>query len=423
MSQVKAMSNNLIFRASDTAAALERVQESLGPNAYIIEIKNVGNFVEITASLDEPVKQIREQPSKSTKPSIEAKQAFTPFDKGKNSFRSFQERESIEFGPGSQQEPNLEKVFLENADATNENIKSLPHKRQPEKAEKSVKTALDADFKPGNRSDYTDVSPKKNNLKNYSNGSEKLKSPYKKSFDLGFGDLLNLGLSRDFIKKQFSIEEFSGSITKVEFIQSLIDALSEPREKSIFEDYSNLAFLGIPGSGKSTICAKLMHFFGTQYSKKPTVVHVTPEKLFEADRLSFHAKMFNFPFKRYHVLENDKLFSGTAKLIELAWDCQIPFANFYSKNRNLYPNFKSFMVLPAEINIETLLQFFRVFPSIESVILNKCDYGRFSGKNLMMLYQNGCKISALSGHRTVTDALEVADQVMMRGFIEYTLKI
>ena len=45
MSQVKAMSNNLIFRASDTAAALERVQESLGPNAYIIEIKNVGLYV------------------------------------------------------------------------------------------------------------------------------------------------------------------------------------------------------------------------------------------------------------------------------------------------------------------------------------------------------------------------------------------
>ena len=58
------MSNNLIFRATDTATALERVQDSLGPNAYIIEINNVGKFVEITASLEEPVKRIREKAPK-----------------------------------------------------------------------------------------------------------------------------------------------------------------------------------------------------------------------------------------------------------------------------------------------------------------------------------------------------------------------
>ena len=49
------MSHNLIFRASDTATALEKVQHSLGPDAYIIDIKNVGQGVEITASRDEPI--------------------------------------------------------------------------------------------------------------------------------------------------------------------------------------------------------------------------------------------------------------------------------------------------------------------------------------------------------------------------------
>ena len=49
------MVNELVFRAADTATALEKVQDNLGENAYIIEIKNVGNFVEITASLQEPV--------------------------------------------------------------------------------------------------------------------------------------------------------------------------------------------------------------------------------------------------------------------------------------------------------------------------------------------------------------------------------
>jgi hypothetical protein len=65
----------------------------------------------------------------------------------------------------------------------------------------------------------------------------------------------------------------------------------------------------------------------------------------------------------------------------------------------------------------------RVCPNVKSVILNKCDYGRFSGKNLMMLYQNGYKISVLSGDRTVSTPLNIADQVMMRGFVEYALKI
>ena len=48
------MGNELVFRAADTATALEKVQDNLGENAFIIEIKNVGNFVEITASLQEP---------------------------------------------------------------------------------------------------------------------------------------------------------------------------------------------------------------------------------------------------------------------------------------------------------------------------------------------------------------------------------
>ena len=61
------MVNNLIFRATDTDTALERVQKSLGPNAYIIEIKNVGNFVEITASLEEPVSRPKKIASKAGK--------------------------------------------------------------------------------------------------------------------------------------------------------------------------------------------------------------------------------------------------------------------------------------------------------------------------------------------------------------------
>ena len=59
------MANNLIFRAADASAAMEKVQNALGPDAYIIDISNVGNFVEITASKDEP---IQGQPNKPVNP-------------------------------------------------------------------------------------------------------------------------------------------------------------------------------------------------------------------------------------------------------------------------------------------------------------------------------------------------------------------
>jgi hypothetical protein len=47
----------------------------------------------------------------------------------------------------------------------------------------------------------------------------------------------------------------------------------------------------------------------------------------------------------------------------------------------------------------------------------------FPKKNLMMLYQNKFKISVLSGDRTVKHPLDIADEAMMRGFVEYTLQI
>jgi flagellar biosynthesis GTPase FlhF len=89
----------------------------------------------------------------------------------------------------------------------------------------------------------------------------------------------------------------------------------------------------------------------------------------------------------------------------------------------LHASVKPFLVLPAEINTETLEQIIRVFPNIKSVILSKCDYGRFSVKNLMILYQNGFKISVLTGDRTVSSPLNMADIAMMRGFVEYTLQV
>ena len=417
------MVNNLIFRAADTATALERVQDSLGPNAYIIEIRNVGNFVEITASLDEPV-------ARPPKKAPELENPLVKTNKGpdrlvsdpKNSDRPESDNSKLQplgafpateqnkvSEPFPQQELAFENVFIDAADNEEQNSKmSTPIMRPQSIREGTV--------------DPT-VPMKTANSAMSANKTLNLRSPYQGSHELGFGDLINLGLGGEFIKKEFLIEEFEGGISKADLIHSLIESLYDPLEKDVFENYSNVVLLGTPGSGKSTVCAKLMHHYGTQHSSKPSIVHVTPEKLFEADRLNFYAKMFNFPFARHHVLDNDSLFLAKRQLIEISWDFQISFARFYAGNSHLHSSVKPLLVVPAEINNEALEQIMRIYPEIKSIILNKCDYGRFSKKNLMMLYQNRFKISVLSGDRTVKDPLDVADEAMMRGFVEYTLQI
>ena len=325
--------------------------------------------------------------------------------------------------PFRQQELAFENVFVDEAEVSDKNAELSESILRPKMTGKgAVATPM-----LGARATEDPVEPIT------STGPKKSTTPVKRpqilvgadqrSYELGFGDLLNLGLSGDFIKKEFSIEEFDGGISKAELLQRIIDTFYEPLEKAAFEKHSNLVFLGTPGSGKSTICAKLMHYYGTQYSDKPSVVHVTPEKLFEADRLNFHARMFNFSFKRHHVLDNDALCLAKRQLIEVSWDFQIPFANYYARNSYLHASVKPFLVLPAEMNTNTLEQVLRVFPKIKSIILSKCDYGRFSVKNLMILYQNGCKISVLSGDRVVSGALEIVDGAMMREFVEYTLRM
>ena len=234
---------------------------------------------------------------------------------------------------------------------------------------------------------------------------------------------MNFGLTPAFIKKTFGLKEFDGSIPRPKFIQTLVSALYEPRGASLIEDYGNLVFLGTPGSGKSTICAKLMHYFGTQYAEKPAVVHVTPEKLFEADRLRFHAKMFNFPFSRKYTLDNDALCQGNKQIVEIAWDFQMSFANYFAHHHQSYQSVKPFLVLSADINYHTLKEVLRVCPKVRTVILNKCDFGRFSTRNLMFLFEKGYKIASLSGDRSVSSPLDMADPVMLHGFVEYTLEL
>jgi len=428
------MANNLIFRAADASTAMEKVQNALGPDAYIIDISNVGNFVEITASKDEPIQRQPNKPVNPRKSLALAKrklERFLPEDpRAPLHGTDFQPSPSAEPSQGnsvvrqnelaSRKEFITENVFRDDEEPQTKsghlsqgNSVQTPEK-DPAKYEIPSEASvlqLDQPSRP---------EPKRND---YASADTQSSALPKRSEVFVFGDLMNFGLTPAFIKNTFGLKEFDGSIPRSKFTETLVSALYEPRSASLIEDYGNLVFLGTPGSGKSTICAKLMHYFGTQYAEKPAVVHVTPEKLFEADRLRFNAKMFNFPFSRKYTLDNEALCQGNKQIVEIAWDFQLSFANYFAHHHQSYQSVKPFLVLSADINYHTLKEVLRVCPKVRTVILNKCDFGRFSTRNLMFLFEKGYKIASLSGDRSVSSPLDMADPVMLHGFVEYTLEL
>ena len=426
------MANNLIFRAADASAAMEKVQNALGPDAYIINISNVGNFVEITASKDEPIQR---QPNKPVNPRKSLALAKRKLERLLPEYSimplhgmHYQSSPTAEASQGnsvlrqneldSREEFITENVFRDHEETQ---TKSAPysHKNSVEIPEKDpVKHEITREASVLQLDQPSRPEPKRN--KHTSADTQGSALP-KRSEVFVFGDLMNFGLTPDFIKNTFGLQEFAGSIPRSKFTETLVSTLYEPRSASL--DHGNLVFLGTPGSGKSTICAKLMHYFGTQYAEKPAVVHVTPEKLFEADRLRFHAKMFNFPFSRKYTLDNKAICQGSKQIVEIAWDFQISFANYFAHHHHSYQSVKPFLVLSADINYHTLKEVLRVCPKVRTVILNKCDFGRFSTRNLMFLFEKGYKIAALSGDRCVSSPLNMADPVMLHGFVEYTLEL
>ena len=428
------MANNLIFRAADASTAMEKVQNALGPDAYIIDISNVGNFVEITASKDEPIQRQPNKPVNPRKSLALAKrklERFLPEDPRARLPRTeHQSSPSAEPSQGnsivrqndlaSRKEFFTENVFRDDEEPQ---TKPAPHSqgnsvKTPEKD--PVKHEIMQEVSVLQLDQPSHPEPKRND---YASADTQGSALPKRSEVFVFGDLMNFGLTPAFIKSTFGLKEFDGSIPRSKFTETLVSALYEPRSASLIEDYGNLVFLGTPGSGKSTICAKLMHYFGTQYAEKPAVVHVTPEKLFEADRLRFHAKMFNFPFSRKYTLDNDALCQGNKQIVEVAWDFQMSFANYFAHHHQSYKSVKPFLVLSADINYHTLKEVLRVCPKVRTVILNKCDFGRFSTRNLMLLFEKGYKIASLSGDRSVSSPLDMADPVMLHGFVEYTLEL
>ena len=437
------MVNELIFRAADTATALEKVQTKLGEDAFIIGIKNVGSFVEITASIEPPKKR----PVKNSRDAERwLKSAKTSLD----DFR--QQRQTSDLDADTTLDLSALSKAIE-ANSLTQTDELAPAKPVAARADSAADGAPDiqTDAKIGDPSPaslFDDVENKTAPISGLTPeetqadgatplGFEKAapanlpsekKSAHAASLEsnapgLSFGDLLAIGLSSEFIKAEIKISEFEGAIEKDALLDRLVEIFIDPKAAELFQPRQNVVFIGPPGSGKSTLIAGLMQNITQQSSEKPQVLHVSEEVLFETDRLSFYARVLNFAQSRQKICSASNILAPQAQISEIAWEKHPEFCAVFKRDGQIFSHVHVVMVLPAEMNAGSMDEILRVSPANLSVIFNKCDYGRASPKQLMSLYNRGGKVAALTGDPSLQSDLKAVDVQTLKIFFEYILPV
>ena len=435
------MVNELVFRAADTATALEKVQTKLGEDAFIIGIKNVGSFVEITASIEPPKKR----PVKNSRDAERwLKSAKTSLD----DFR--QQRQTSDLDADTTLDLSALSKAIE-ANSLTQTDELAPAKPVAARADSAADGAADiqTDAKIGDptpASLFEDVENKTSPIsgpapeETQADGATPLgfeeaapanlpsekKSAHAASLEsnapgLSFGDLLAIGLSSEFIKAEIKISEFEGAIEKDALLDRLVEIFIDPKAAELFQPRQNVVFIGPPGSGKSTLIAGLMQNISQQSSEKPQVLHVSEEVLFETDRLSFYARVLNFAQSRQKICSASNILAPQAQISEIAWEKHPEFCAVFKRDGQIFSHVHVVMVLPAEMNAGSMDEILRVSPANLSVIFNKCDYGRASPKQLMSLYNRGGKVAALTGDPSLQSDLKAVDVQTLRIFFEYIL--
>ncbi len=437
------MVNELIFRAADTATALEKVQTKLGEDAFIIGIKNVGSFVEITASIEPPKKR----PVKNSRDAERwLKSAKTSLD----DFR--QQRQTSDLDADTTLDLSALSKAIE-ANSLTQTDELAPAKPVAARSDSAADGATDiqkdaeiGDLTPASL--FDDVENKTAPIsgpapeETQADGATPLgfeeaapanlpsekKSAHAASLEnkapgLGFGDLLAIGLSSEFIKAEIKISEFEGAIEKDALLDRLVEIFIDPKAAELFQPRQNVVFIGPPGSGKSTLIAGLMQNITQQSSEKPQVLHVSEEVLFETDRLSFYARVLNFAQSRQKICSASNILAPQSQISEIAWEKHPEFCAVFKRDGQIFSHVHVVMVLPAELNTDSMDEILRVSPANLSVIFNKCDYGRASPKQLMSLYNRGGKVAALTGDPSLQSDLKAVDVQTLKIFFEYILPV
>jgi flagellar biosynthesis GTPase FlhF len=437
------MVNELIFRAADTATALEKVQAKLGEDAFIIGIKNVGSFVEITASIEPPKKRPVKTSRDAERWLKSAKTSLDDFRQQRQSFDLDADTtldlsvlsKAIEASSLTQTDelalakpvavrgnsaaggaPNVQTDAEVGDPAPAYLFDGVENKTAPISGPAPEDTRADDAMPLG----FEEAAPAYLPIQKKSAHAASLESNVP---GLGFGDLLAIGLSSEFIKAEIKISEFKGAIEKDALLDRLVEIFIDPKAAELFQPRQNVVFIGPPGSGKSTLIAGLMQNIAQKSSEKPQVLHVCEEVLFETDRLSFYARLLNFAQSRQKICNASKLLAPQAQISEIAWEKHPEFCALFKRDGQMFSHVHVVLVLPAEMNTNSMDEILRVSPTNLSVIFNKCDYGRASPKQLMSLYNRGGKVAALTGDPSLQSDLKALDRQTLRIFFEYILPI
>jgi energy-coupling factor transporter ATP-binding protein EcfA2 len=437
------MVNELIFRAADTATALEKVQTKLGEDAFIIGIKNVGSFVEITASIEPPKKR-------PVKNSLDAERWLKSAKTSLDDFRQQRQASDLDADTTLNLSALSKAIEANSLTQTDELAPAKPVAAHSDSAADGAtdiqKDAEIGDLAPASLFDDVEnktapisgPAPEETQADGATpldfeeaapaNLPSEIKSAHIASLEsntprLSFGDLLAIGLSSEFIKAEIKISEFEGAIEKDALLDRLVEIFIDPKAAELFQPRQNVVFIGPPGGGKSTLIAGLMQNITKQSSEKPQVLQVSEEVLFETDRLSFYARLLNFVQIRQKICSASNILAPKGQISEIAWEKHPEFCAVFKRDGKMFSNVHVVMVLPAEMNTDSMDEILRVSPANLSVIFNKCDYGRASPKQLMSLYNRGGKVAALTGDPSLQSDLKAVDAQTLRIFFEYILPV
>ena len=304
------MSHNLIFRASDTATALEKVQHSLGPDAYIIDIKNVGQGVEITASRDQPI-------MRSPQTQVDPRKSLSL---AKNKLSKLASDDPSQPTPAASDETSA----VPKGTLVNEALAGAAIKNAFSDEASQYQTASEAPLKDFDTTNILRLKPnvQKRSVKTKAVSSNQNKSPLVLENKYGFGDLRSFGLSNAFIGREFGLQEFDGTVTRDDLIDGLVNALFEATFAPQFDNLTHIAVFGPPGAGKSTLIAKLMAGNVEKSMPQPKIFQISSERVFEGDRLRSFSQTFNLPYSKTCNFSFD-FKEYPRSITEIAWDLQI----------------------------------------------------------------------------------------------------
>ena len=374
-------------KASDTASAMEEIVEKLGPEAYILATKKVGNETLVRAT---------NNPGKRKQQSTVKKSNFSAVMSEKLQFTN-----NFDTKVGDKKNSDLQNAIGKNQRMNQFDMSSIDE----------IKLELSNLRKCVDGMVITDMAGLSPNL----TSSAKVQ-------------LHKLGFSSQLLTKlrdSLAFERSSDGIDK--FLENLSRLLSEPNSREEIEKSKYIFLLGNSGSGKTTLAAKLAASFA-QHSKTSQVAlsQLGAKKDVQTDLLRSFSRLLNVP----NVPINkdtavDKLLEVDQKVfVDTSFDINETLKTIaLLKTKVSAGNFLAILVVPCGSNkyyLETLCKNYRHLNPM--VIFTKTDENFISPEELSCIADHNLRIGCITGTRSILNSLSFLNDVSLAQYLKESLK-